>query len=218
MFRALFVRRMATAHIPDVTALFDAHDRTRLPGAIGVTRRTLFHFHDLYFHLVEADRDMVANVRTHRDDPRLRMLDSGLARYLAPYEASAPTMGDSQARVFYSWSPTATAAPAGFRKILRFDVARDQRAGFERAWDAMGAAARAHPANLDQCLAYDAEIGCYLLITDWVDEEGYLDFQRSDAHRNAGPELKQYLRAVARPDIVRRVAPLPMPLAPAETA
>jgi hypothetical protein len=53
--RTLIVARMEPEEADAVAQIFSDSDATELPGMIGLSRRTLFRFHDLYFHLVEAD-------------------------------------------------------------------------------------------------------------------------------------------------------------------
>jgi hypothetical protein len=91
-----------------VASIFDAHDQTELPGLVGVTARTLFRLDDLYFHLIEADEDILPKLMQTRTHPLFKDVDTQLAQYLRPYRESAPTMADSRAGVFYQW----TAGPA----------------------------------------------------------------------------------------------------------
>ena len=58
MHRTLIVARMNLADAEGVAKVFADSDSTDLPHMVGVSRRTLFAFHDLYFHLVEADHDI----------------------------------------------------------------------------------------------------------------------------------------------------------------
>lgn len=109
MFRALMVRRMDPEDAEEVASIFAAHDASELPGLVGVTARTLFRFGDLYFHLVEADEDILPRLLATRDHPLFRDIDGRLAGILRPYDPAAPSLVDSRATVFYQW----TATPAG---------------------------------------------------------------------------------------------------------
>src|SRR5690242_4333496 len=53
--RTLIVARLRTGREADVAAAFAASDRSELPHLVGVTSRSLFTFHDLYFHLISSD-------------------------------------------------------------------------------------------------------------------------------------------------------------------
>ena len=55
-----------------VARIFADSDASELPRMIGVSRRMLFRFHDLYFHLVEADKDISPNLDKARSDPLYR--------------------------------------------------------------------------------------------------------------------------------------------------
>ncbi len=53
MHRALIVARMAPGSAPDIAELFADSDAGELPELVGVTRRSLFQFGDVYMHLIE---------------------------------------------------------------------------------------------------------------------------------------------------------------------
>jgi cyclase len=99
----LIVARLDGAHAARVAELFAESDRTELPDLVGVTRRTLFTFHDLYFHLVESDGevgDRLDKVRTH---PLFTQLNEALADYVEPYHPSWRGPRDALAVPFYEW-------------------------------------------------------------------------------------------------------------------
>jgi cyclase len=102
-YQALMIRRIDPRHVDAVAEIFAEHDRTDLPGRIGVRQRTLFHLRGLYAHLVQSDEDFLSRLYAARDDPLLRDIDERLRRYLTPYEPSLPSMADSQATAFYDW-------------------------------------------------------------------------------------------------------------------
>jgi cyclase len=58
MEKTLIVARMRPGSEQDIARIFAASDATELPRRIGVRSRTLFRFHDLYMHLIEADDAM----------------------------------------------------------------------------------------------------------------------------------------------------------------
>jgi cyclase len=104
MHRTLIVAKMDPDDAGAVAQVFAESDATGLPEIIGVTRRTLFQFHDLYFHLVEAEQDISARLDEARDHPLYVDVSSKLARYMKPY-GPWQTPKDSFARPFYVWSP-----------------------------------------------------------------------------------------------------------------
>jgi hypothetical protein len=104
-FRALMVLRMKPENADAVAAAFAEHDRGDLPGIIGVTRRTLFHFQGLYMHLIEADRDVLPKLMDARKHPDFQVVNSKLDNLLERYDPSTwRTLTDSMATPFYTWS------------------------------------------------------------------------------------------------------------------
>lgn len=102
-YRALMVRRWDPADRDHIAEIFREHDRTELPTRIGATRRTLFGFHDLYFHLIEAEDDFRDRLAAAVADQRFRTVDDQLAVLLRPYDPAAPSMAQAQAQPFYDW-------------------------------------------------------------------------------------------------------------------
>lgn len=103
MYRALMVRRWNPDDAERIAAIFAEHDRTELPAQIGATRRTLFGFHDLYFHLIEAEDDFRERLFAAVADDRFRTVDTALAGLLTPYDTGTPSMAQAQATPFYDW-------------------------------------------------------------------------------------------------------------------
>ena len=58
MQRVLFIDRMRPEDAPAVARIWTEHDGTGLPERIGVVNRTLYRFHGLYVHMVEARDDL----------------------------------------------------------------------------------------------------------------------------------------------------------------
>ena len=104
MDRTLIVARLAPGHAGPVAEAFAESDRTGLPELLGVTARSLFTFHDLYLHLIEAERDVRAGLGSVRDDPRFTGLSRRLAEHIAPYDPGWREPKDAMAREFYRWS------------------------------------------------------------------------------------------------------------------
>lgn len=105
VYQALTVAKMDPANAESVSALFAASDNTDLPHLIGVTRRTLFAFHGLYFHLAESDQDFESNLEKTRNHPLFREINSRLGHFLSPFDPSAQNHKDALAIPFYSWTP-----------------------------------------------------------------------------------------------------------------
>jgi hypothetical protein len=104
MHRTLIVARMKDGAEQSVADLFAESDRTDLPERVGVRSRTLFGFHGLYFHLIEADAAVRPAVDGLRSDPLFRKLSADLDAYIDPYDP--PTWrspADAMATSFYHW-------------------------------------------------------------------------------------------------------------------
>jgi hypothetical protein len=104
-FRALFVLRMKPENADAVARLFAEHDRGDMPHQVGISRRTLFRFHDLYLHLVEADDGFPDRFAEARERPDFKHINRELDGYLERYDPrSWRDLRDSMAAPFYTWS------------------------------------------------------------------------------------------------------------------
>jgi cyclase len=106
MDRTLIVARMDPGPAEAIADIFAASDATELPHLIGVSRRTLFRFHDLYFHLVEADKDVTANLYQARSHPLYDDIQRKLASHVSPYDPGWREPKDAMAVPFYRWQPS----------------------------------------------------------------------------------------------------------------
>jgi heme-degrading monooxygenase HmoA len=68
-----------------------------------------------------------------------------------------------------------------FRVMLRLEIESGREAEFERAWLAGTDAVTGHPANLGQSLSRESD-GTYVIVSDWVDEPRFREFEESPAH------------------------------------
>lgn len=103
MSRTLIVARMEPGDADEVARLFGESDETELPHLIGVSRRTLFAYHGLYFHLVEAGDDLGRNLGAARDNPLYADLNDKLSKHIKPYLPTWREPRDAMAAPFYSW-------------------------------------------------------------------------------------------------------------------
>lgn len=94
-------------HVEAIADIFAESDATDLPHMIGVTRRTLFQFHDLYFHLVEADPDFNKKLYAARSTPLYDDINKKLAEHVWPYDPNWKEPKDAMAQPFYVWTPDA---------------------------------------------------------------------------------------------------------------
>ncbi|KWX04845.1 polyketide synthase [Carbonactinospora thermoautotrophica] len=95
---------MDPADAERVADIFAESDAGTLPRRIGVTRRSLFSFHGLYFHLIEAERDIGPALAVHRDDPDFLDINRRLSAYITAYDPQTwRGPRDAMAREFYTW-------------------------------------------------------------------------------------------------------------------
>lgn len=105
MHRTLIVARMDPADARDVAGVFAESDGTELPHLVGVSRRTLFAFHNLYFHLVEADADIATNLYRERKSELYQDVNTKLSQFISPFDPNWKEPKDAMAVPFYSWTP-----------------------------------------------------------------------------------------------------------------
>lgn len=103
--RVLIVARIEPGATGDVAALFARSDETELPRVLGVRRRELFHYHDLYFHHVEFAGRAAESLATARDRADFRELSAELDPFISPFDpATWRGPVDALATRFYQWS------------------------------------------------------------------------------------------------------------------
>lgn len=80
-----------------------------------------------------------------------------------------------------------------FRVFLRFEINPGMESDFEKAWMSIGDVITEHPANLGQWLMRDTEQeSVYYVMSDWVDEKRFREFEHSDAHVEHRTKLHPY--------------------------
>ncbi|GHF69298.1 antibiotic biosynthesis monooxygenase [Streptomyces mashuensis] len=85
----------------------------------------------------------------------------------------------------------ATAGP--FRVMLRMQVKPGLEQEFEQVWQAVGDSVTSHPANLGQWLSRSLdEEGVYYIVSDWVDEARFREFETSRRHVEHRERLHPY--------------------------
>ncbi|HZB48882.1 MAG TPA: TcmI family type II polyketide cyclase [Mycobacteriales bacterium] len=101
--RTLIVARMEPDQTDAVAGIFAESDSTDLPHLVGVSRRTLFHFHDLYFHLVESEVDITPSLYRARATSLYADINTRLQSHVRPYDPNWKEPKDAMARPFYVW-------------------------------------------------------------------------------------------------------------------
>ncbi|MER6913298.1 TcmI family type II polyketide cyclase [Streptomyces sp. NPDC000594] len=102
--QALLVARMAPGSADGIAKLFAESDDGELPGLVGVHRRSLFQFGDVYLHLIEADRPPGPAIAGVHDHPDFRALCERLTTFISPYDPESwRGPKDAMAQRFYTW-------------------------------------------------------------------------------------------------------------------
>jgi cyclase len=103
MHHTLIVARLQPGHHDEVAAVFAESDQTALPHLVGVRGRSLFAFHDLYFHLIESEVDPREALGSVRDHPLFVDVNTKLQPHIRPYDPGWRRPEDAMARQFYRW-------------------------------------------------------------------------------------------------------------------
>lgn len=105
MHQTLIVARMRPGRAEQVADVFARSDATDLPGMLGVSRRSLFRFHDLYFHLVESTADLRPDLAEVRRHPLFQQINTELEEHIEAYDPETwRTPNDAMAERFYLWT------------------------------------------------------------------------------------------------------------------
>jgi cyclase len=106
MDRTLIVARIRPGVQEDqIAEVFAESDNTELPKMAGVRSRTLFRFHNLYMHLIDAETAAGLNLDSVRHHQLFRKVSEDLEPFIAPYDpATWKSPADAMARSFYRWT------------------------------------------------------------------------------------------------------------------
>ncbi|MFF1419576.1 TcmI family type II polyketide cyclase [Streptomyces sp. NPDC058280] len=104
MHHALIVARMAPESAQDIAKVFAASDTGELPHLVGVTRRSLFQFGEVYLHLIESDRPPGPEIAKVMRTPAFRNISDQLSAFISPYDPETwRGPKDAMAHEFYRW-------------------------------------------------------------------------------------------------------------------
>ncbi|MFF4169632.1 TcmI family type II polyketide cyclase [Streptomyces sp. NPDC001744] len=104
MHHALIVARMAPGSAPAIADVFADSDRGELPHLVGVSRRSLFQFGDVYLHLIESERDPAPAIAKLTGHPEFRSVSERLSTYVSAYDPETwRGPKDAMAQCFYRW-------------------------------------------------------------------------------------------------------------------
>ena len=86
------------------------------------------------------------------------------------------------------------ATPSGtFRVMLRMEIKPGLEQEFEQTWHRVGTSIVTHPANRGHWLSRSSEEqSVYYIISDWVDEPTFREFEHSAAHVEHRTKLHPY--------------------------
>jgi heme-degrading monooxygenase HmoA len=83
-----------------------------------------------------------------------------------------------------------------FRVMLRMEIVPGKELDFEQAWYAGTDAVTGHPANVGQSLCRaTGEESTYYIVSDWVDEPRFREFEDSPAHLEHRSTLHPFRRS-----------------------
>ncbi|GIF07073.1 antibiotic biosynthesis monooxygenase family protein [Actinoplanes siamensis] len=84
------------------------------------------------------------------------------------------------------------AGAGAFRVMLRMQIKPGAEDEFERVWTEIGDSVTSHPANLGQWLSRSEEKGVYYIVSDWVDEARFREFETSRRHLDHRQKLHPF--------------------------
>ncbi|MGC5020997.1 antibiotic biosynthesis monooxygenase family protein [Micromonospora sp. DT47] len=89
---------------------------------------------------------------------------------------------------------TDQAQPGPFRVMLRMVIHPGMEREFERTWHRVGSVIVQHPDNLGHWLSrgIDEDGSVYYVVSDWVDEPRFREFEHSAAHVEHRTKLHPY--------------------------
>jgi len=102
--QTMIIAKMAPADADQVAAVFGRYDATSMPLEIGVRRRSLFRFHELYVHLIEFDRPAPEAMQIAQSLPAFRAVSEDLRPFITAYDPNWRSPQDAMARRLYHWS------------------------------------------------------------------------------------------------------------------
>jgi hypothetical protein len=102
--QTMIIAKMAPSSAEDVAAIFGRYDATSMPYEIGVQRRSLFRFHELYVHLIEFDRPAPEAMQIAQSLPTFRAVSEDLKPFITAYDPNWRSPRDAMAQRFYHWT------------------------------------------------------------------------------------------------------------------
>ncbi|MBB5857493.1 TcmI family type II polyketide cyclase [Amycolatopsis umgeniensis] len=105
MNSTLIVARMTPESGGEVARLFSEFDTTEMPRLMGTTRRQLFAYQGLYFHLQDFESDGARAIDGVRSHPLFVDISNELKPFITPYDPQTwRSPADAMANPFYHWT------------------------------------------------------------------------------------------------------------------
>lgn len=106
MHSTLIVARLSPGDADTVARLFAEFDQTEMPGLMGTTRRQLFSYRGLYFHLQDFESDDGGErIEAAKTNPLFVKISADLKPYVEAYDpATWRSPKDAMATRFYHWA------------------------------------------------------------------------------------------------------------------
>jgi hypothetical protein len=102
--QTMIIAKMAPADADDVAAVFGKYDATSMPHEIGVRRRSLYSFHEIYVHLIDFDRPAPEAMAIAQTLPAFRAVSEDLKPHIRAYDPNWRSPRDAMANRFYHWT------------------------------------------------------------------------------------------------------------------
>ena len=212
MLRSLIVARMKPDAEGAVADIFSRSDKTELPRRVGVRSRTLYRFHDLYMHLIEAGAPVGPEVDRVRDDPLFRRVNEELSNHIDPYEpATWRSPADAMATEFYHWQTREPATGVGhLRVVFSVRVPESVQERFLTTYDRISSDIAATPGHIADQVCQSLTDPCEWIITsEWESLEHFVAWKSGLGHLDlveplfAGTSPRTPVRYVVRRHIGR---------------
>lgn len=104
MTSTLIVAKMEPESAESVAKIFGDFDMTEMPHIMGTSRRQLFYYRGLYFHLQDFHGEGGGEaIEKHRKHPLFVQISANLRAYIDPYDPNWKRPSDAVATRFYNW-------------------------------------------------------------------------------------------------------------------
>lgn len=104
MYRSIIVARIRPNAEQGIAEVFADSDATSLPHELGVERRSLYSFNDVYLHVIDMHNDPSETLRKAVKIPGFKEISANLRPFVYAYdEENWRKPEDALAKEFYTW-------------------------------------------------------------------------------------------------------------------